>query len=90
MSAQACRPPRQDAWLIPDPLLPYRASGSEVEKLLRSLEQPVAPLESFVGLRVDLRGQAACGCRETVKLVEEVNTVTRAFTALLSCASWCL
>lgn len=47
MSAQACRPPRQDAWLIPDPLLPYRASGSEVEKLLRSHEQPVAPLESL-------------------------------------------
>lgn len=28
MSAQACRPPRQDTWLIPDPLLPYVAYGS--------------------------------------------------------------
>ena len=47
MSAQACRPPRQDAWLIPDPLLPYVPPALRLRSSCVRLEQPVAPLESL-------------------------------------------
>ena len=72
MSAQACRPPRQDAWLIPDPLLPYVPPALRLRSSCVASNSPLPP-SNPCGLRVDLRGQVACGCRETVRLVEEVD-----------------
>ena len=64
MSSQACRPPRQDAWLIPDPLLPYVPPALRLRSSCVASNSPLPP-SNPCGLRVDLRGQVACGCRAT-------------------------